>query len=381
MSNFFFLIRLYSLKIFINCQFFLFRKIDEPKVNSDPPFVDTSAEADTFIENLFEFFIDVYKKQNVKMQPIMIKNYIREHKRNPAEVLYDMISHPSHYLFTSLIGLFYQYGIGTVTDNQMALKFFSLAANKMSYRKTSSSNLSLMKLYDCNKEIGLIYLAEMHLSGQGIEKDPKNAFKIYSNVANEGSFIGLTFVANCFRYGFGVEVNGEKAFELYLRSAEEGHLVAKHSVGVCHINGIGTTKDAARGLQWLMKSSNAGNIGAISIIGFCYNNGIGVGKDENEAFKCYLRAAGKGDPIAQHNLGNCYANGCGVSKDPVKAFEWFMKAAENDHSGSQYMVGKYFSEGCGTRRDYVKSIYWLNKAKESNSNANGLLESIVNRII
>ncbi|RHZ79843.1 hypothetical protein Glove_140g29 [Diversispora epigaea] len=352
-------------------------QIEEFEIKSDPPFVDILAEDDTFIENLFEFFIDLFKKQSTKMQPIMIKDYIRKHKKNPVEILYQMISHPSNNFFTSLIGFFYMCGIGTVSDYQMAFKFFDLASNKIIHRKNTSSNLPLRKLYDNNKEIGFIYLADMHLNGLGVEKNANKAFNIYSNVANEGSFIALTFTANCYRYGFGVEKTGKKAFELFLKSAEEGHhLVAQHSVGVCHINGIGTAKNATKGFQWLMKSALSGNIGAISIIGYCYNNGIGVGKDEKEAFKWYLKAAEKGDSVAQHSLGNYYTNW-----DQVKAFEWFKKAAENDYSNSQYIVGKYFYEGCGTVKDAVKSIYWLNKAKENgNTSANELLEEIINKI-
>ncbi|RHZ59179.1 hypothetical protein Glove_365g8 [Diversispora epigaea] len=92
----------------------------ELEVKSDPPFVDVLDEVNMFIENLFEFFIDVYIKQFFSLHPFMVKNYIREHNKNPVEILYEMISHQSHshHRFTSLIGFFYKYGIGTIVDNK-----------------------------------------------------------------------------------------------------------------------------------------------------------------------------------------------------------------------------------------------------------------------
>ncbi|RHZ45735.1 hypothetical protein Glove_658g1 [Diversispora epigaea] len=331
---------------------------EEPESKSDPPF-DVTTEVNSFINDLFEFFIDTRKKQSRDMQPIIIKNYVCKHKKNPVEILYELIRHPFYYLYTSLIGFFYQYGIGTVADNQMAFKFFNLAANKII--DTSSNSSFLSKIYKMNKEIGTIYLAYMYKDGLGVDEDRKKAFRIYCKLADKGSLIALNLVAHCYENGFGVEKNEEKAFELYLKSAEKGMLLAQSNVGVCYGNGIGIKKDEAKLFQWNKKSALAGNINAMFEVGCCYDDG----KDENEAFKWYLKAAKKGDPMAQHNLGCCYANGEGIHKDYERAVEWFKKAAKNDHANSQYMVGECFYNGRGIGKDIIKAIYWLNKAKEN----------------
>ncbi|RHZ60930.1 hypothetical protein Glove_350g99 [Diversispora epigaea] len=310
-----------------------------------------------------------------EMRPTMIKNYIREHNLNPVKILLSMIRYPSHYWFTSLIGFFYQYGIGTVIDNQMAFKFFDLALNERIYMKNISSDLSLRKFYNINKEIGIIRLAYMYLHGIGVEKDLIKGFQIYSKAADEGSNIALNCVAHCYHKGFGVEKNEEKAFELYLKSAEKGNNLAQFNVNQCYKNGIGIAKDEVKGFQLHLKSALAGNINAINTTGYCYDTGIGVRVDKIESFKWYFKGAKKGYPRAQHNLGLLYKYGHGINQDQVKAFEWYKKAAENDHIKSQYAVGKYFYEGRGTRKDIIKAIYWLNKAKENgNINANTLLE-------
>ncbi|RHZ80969.1 hypothetical protein Glove_130g169 [Diversispora epigaea] len=349
---------------------------EESKVHSDPLSVDKSAEVKVFIKDLFEFFIGLYEKQDSEIHPIMIKNYIRKHKKNPVEILCEIISHPSHSLFTSLIGFFYKNGIGTITDNQMAFKFFSIAANEI-IDTSSSNSSSLMKLYNTNKEIGTISLADMHLNGTGVGKDTK-AFQIYSKLADEGSLIALISVAYCYQNGFGVKKNEEKAFELWLKSAEKGILVAQSRVGWCYRYGIGTPKDVAKGFQWCLKAALAGNIGAICNTGFCYNNGEGVVENKKEAFKWYLKAAVQGNSGAQYNLGNCLENGNGINKDQTEAFEWYKKAAECNYIYGQYKVGKCFYEGSGTKKDIVKAIYWLNKAKENGYiDANRLLKEII----
>ncbi|RHZ68640.1 hypothetical protein Glove_294g145 [Diversispora epigaea] len=351
-------------------------KNDKLEVQSDPLLVDVSVEIFESIKNLFEFYIDSYKKQDFRMQPIFIRNYIRECNKNPVKILHEMISHPSHSLFTSLIGFFYKHGIGTVIDNQMAFESFSLASNEITDMKNVSP--SLRKLYGINKEIGFICLAKMHLDGQVVEKDIHKAFQIYSKVADEGSIIALNEMANFYRSGFGVKKDLEKAFELYLKLAK-GYPVAQFNVGECYTDGKGTTKDEAKGFQWCLRSANAGNVNAIRTVGYYYFVGKGVGKNEKKAFKWNLKAAEKGDLKSQYNLGNSYENGSGIDKDQAKAFEWYKKSAENDHTNSQYKLGKLFYEGCGTEKDNLKAIYWLNKAKE-NGHTSNLLEKIINKI-
>ncbi|RHZ60869.1 hypothetical protein Glove_350g57 [Diversispora epigaea] len=336
----------------------------KPEIKSDHPFTDVTTEVNNFINDLFEFFIDVRKKQISDMRPIMIKNYIREHKKNPAKILFEVIRHPSYYLFTSLLGFFYRHGIGTVVDNQMAIKFFNLAANEI-IDTFSSNSSSLMKLYNINKEISIISLADMYLDGLGVEKDTKKAFQIYYKVAGEGSNMALNSMAYCYDKGFGVEKNEEKAFELYLKSAEKGNPDAQFNISECCMEGIGIEQDKEKGFQLHLKFALSGNMDAIHNTGYCYEKGIGTGVDYKLALKWYFKGAEKGNPMTQYNLGRLYGNGYGINQNPVKAFEWYKKSAENEYADAQYMVGRYFYEGRGIRKDIIKGLYWLNKAKEN----------------
>ncbi|RHZ81885.1 hypothetical protein Glove_117g124 [Diversispora epigaea] len=352
-------------------------QIEEPEIKPNPLSFDVTAGINVFIKDLLEFIIDFFSRQSREIIPTAIKNYLREHKKNPVEILYEMIS-PSYHWFTSLIGLFYLHGIGTVVDYQMAFKFFNLAANQIIDTEPSNSS----SLRNFNKEIGTISLADMYFDGLGVEKDTKKAFQIYSKVADEGSLLALNTVAYCYDNGIFVEKNEEKALELYLKSAEKGFIVAQYNVGWRHENATGIIKDKDKGFQWTAKSALAGNVDAICNVGYSYSQGIGVDKDDKKAFKWYLMAAEKELNTAQYNLGWCYNHGKGIDRDYKKAFEWYKKAAENDYSNGQYMLGRCFYEGRGTRKDIINAIYWLNKAKENKENgdadANELLEEIIN---
>ncbi|RHZ88284.1 hypothetical protein Glove_24g22 [Diversispora epigaea] len=169
-----------------------------------------------------------------------------------VEVLYEMISHLSHSWFTSMIGSFYKNGIGTVTDNQMAFKFFSKVVDEI-IDASSTKSPYLMKLYNVNKEIGTILLANMHLIGLGIEKDVKLHF---------------IFIVN-------------------LLMKEKGPPVAQRMV------------DVAKGFPWYMKSAFAGNIYAI------WNILKAV-----KAFEWFMKAAEYNYTYGQYEVGKCFYEGC-----------------------------------------------------------------------
>ncbi|RHZ70066.1 hypothetical protein Glove_275g54 [Diversispora epigaea] len=361
----------------------------------DPPLIDASVEAVVFIKDVFEFFIDIPAKQGTYLQPILFKNYIRKQKKNPAKILYEMIRYPSHCWFTSLIGFFYQHGIGTVVDNQMAFKFFNLAAaNEIIDMNNIASNLLIRKFYKVNKEMGHIYLAKMYLDGIGIEKDLKKGFQIYSKVADEGSHIALNCMACCYENGHGVEKSKKKALKLYLKSAEKGNLVAQSNVGICCENGIGIAIDETKAFQCFKKSASAGNFNSMCNVGYSYECGIGVGEDEKEAFEWYLKAAEKGSPKTQYNVGNCYKHGCcginrdeiyskvadegshialncmaccyenghGVEKSKKKALKLYLKSAEKGNLVAQSNVGICCENGIGIAIDETKAFQCFKKS-------------------
>ncbi|RHZ87379.1 hypothetical protein Glove_37g108 [Diversispora epigaea] len=147
----------------------------------------------------------------------------------------------------------------------MAFEFFSLATNEITDLKNISfaDPPSTKKLYEINKEIGLMYLANLYLN------------------IDEGFLIAISKVGYYYEVGFGIKKNEKNAFELYLKSA-----------------------DVAKGFQLCNRRKNF----AMCNTGHCYDCGIGASKDLKEAFKWYLKVAEKVYSLAQYNLRSSAAN-------------------------------------------------------------------------
>ncbi|RHZ70070.1 hypothetical protein Glove_275g51 [Diversispora epigaea] len=250
------------------------------KLKSDPPFIDASVEAVVFIKDMFDFFLDIPAKQGMGIQPKLLKNYIREQKKNPAKILFEMIRYPSHYWFTSLIGFFYQHGIGTVVDNQMAFKFFYLAVDT----KNTYSSLLIRKFF-----------------------------------ADEGSHVALNCMGYCYENGH-----------------EKGNLVAQYNVDICYENGIGIAIDETKAFQckafkWYLKAAEKGYPKTQYNVGNCYKLGCGINRDKVKAFKC------------QYMIGKCSYEGYWIKKDIINAIHWLNKAKEDGNTSANELLEEIIS--------------------------------------
>ena len=76
-----------------------------------------------------------------------------------------------------------------------------------------------------------------------------------------------------------------------------------------------------------------------------------IGADPLRARQLYLQAASQfGDPNAQFELGRMYLTGEGGKADPVQAARWFNLSAHKGHIGAEAMLGKIlFDSGRSVR--------------------------------
>ncbi|RHZ60886.1 hypothetical protein Glove_350g104 [Diversispora epigaea] len=197
-----------------------------------------------------------------------------------------MIGHSSQFWFT-IIGSFYQYGVGTVIDNQMAFKLFGLASNERIYMKNTSSNLSLRKFCNINEEIRIIRLTHMYIDGKGlgVEKMKKrhlnnetllHALMLFSVIFMDEEYqkmklkgVGVDKIESFKWYFKGVKKGYprsqhnlgllyEYAFEWYKKAAENDHVKSQHAIGhFCE--GHGARKDVIKAIYWLDKTKENGN--------------------------------------------------------------------------------------------------------------------------
>jgi len=169
-------------------------------------------------------------------------------------------------------------------------------------------------------------LGSFYENGNGVKKDVKRAFNLYTLAADQGDANAQCNLGAMYQNGECTKPDVKRAVELYTLAAEQGHAMAQSNLGVMYEHGQGVDKDEKRAVE-LYTLAAIGNPSAQFNLGNMYANGQGVDKDENRAVELYTLASEQGDDQAQFNLGVMYANGDGVDQSFTKAREWFTKSA------------------------------------------------------
>ncbi|CAG8673103.1 324_t:CDS:1, partial [Scutellospora calospora] len=188
-----------------------FDEIQKVSFKSYHPFTNDLFD-DKSIINLFQYFFKLF---NTHYEPVYIVNMLRQYfidnKINPSNTFKQLIHHKDQIYFSSMIGYFYQFRIGTDISYRFAIKFYS-RSNLQVKKSLSNSNL-FSELIENNWIIGKISLAYLYFYGIGVKKDIDKAFLLYNEVAKNNYGLGQYFVGKCFEEGYGVEKNNKKAFE------------------------------------------------------------------------------------------------------------------------------------------------------------------------
>ncbi|GET02288.1 Sel1-like repeat protein [Rhizophagus clarus] len=265
---------------------------------------------------------------------LYIDTFLLEYDLDPKNVLEIMTNNSQNiFCFSSLIGFFYQHGIGCEIDEIKASKIFSNIV------KNNQQEILNQFSFDQKNEIINFY-----------NEDIKELNKIISQY-----FYSLLLYKDVIYYRI-------DNYKLHIKNAERGDNVSQYYIGNCYCYGINTNKDFNVAIEWYSKSSEGGNIKAMCGLGCCYEYGYGVIKDNKKAFRLYLKSAEGGYRRALYELGNRYYFGKCIHKDENKAFEFYLKAAEKGHTSSQYLVSNYYYDGKYIPKNEEKGFYWNRKA-------------------
>ena len=101
----------------------------------------------------------------------------------------------------------------------------------------------------CQKFIGAMFL-----TGQGTEKDPRQAFKWFSEAAKQGDPAAEDHLGSMYFKGLGTRRNLGQAFKLFFQAAEQGYAPAETNLGNMYRNGWGTIRDYALALRVVHQS-------------------------------------------------------------------------------------------------------------------------------
>lgn len=185
---------------------------------------------------------------------------------------------------------------------------------------------------------GSILLANMYVSGYGVEKSAALYEKYLTLAVEQGSGNALTSMGNAYRYGwFESGVNVEKAIEWYQRGIAAGKVESVEALATIYTDGVTVDGvklaevDFEKALPLLEKAYQMGTTNAyvLSWLGYFYKGNAPMTEpDYAKALGVFTMAAELGDSYSMEALGDMYCHGYGVTADAVKAAEWYAKAVE-----------------------------------------------------
>ncbi|CAB4398820.1 unnamed protein product [Rhizophagus irregularis] len=337
-----------------------------------------------------------------------INNFLFEYDLDPKNVFEIITSNSQNiYYYSSLVGFFYQNGIGCNVDEIKAYEIFSNAVKNNNQRSKSKSKSTDQEndsiSFYCNDNNNINEIIVQYFYSLFLYKDiilfRKDNYKLHKRNAENGDPVSQYYIGICCHYGKNIDGDYEKSFEWYLKSSEGGNIKATYVLGLRYMlglryqNGYYIMKDEEKGFELILESAEGGHKYASHKLGEFYENGICVLKDKKKAFDWYLKAANKGDSHCQYLISNYYYEGIYVLKNEKKGFYWNRKAAINGHYDSQhklaeyyfnnknekkafkwylklanknfiraiYLVAKYYRDGNGTDKNLIEASKWFSK--------------------
>jgi len=96
--------------------------------------------------------------------------------------------------------------------------------------------------------------AEMLSQGDGVPRDEKKAFLIYSDLASRGEPLAFYDLGVCYERGTGTERDLPKAEASYRKAADAGVLWAIYNLGTMYSNRLTQKDDDVEGLSLLLRA-------------------------------------------------------------------------------------------------------------------------------
>ncbi|CAB4391859.1 unnamed protein product [Rhizophagus irregularis] len=355
------------------------------------------------LQELYVILLNIDIKSDIEVQlNEFMNNFLFEYDLDPKDVL-DIMTNNSENIFcySSLIGFYYQYGIGCEINKIKAYEvFFNAVKNNqkviLDQFSFDQKNETIIFCNDDIKELNELVLPYFYclFLYKDIISHRKNNYKLHIRNAEKGDNVSQYYVGNCYRYGINIKRDYNKAIEWYVKSSEGGNIKAIYKLGSFYYFGHNLIKDEKIAFELYLHSAEGGYYEALNTVGNCYYNGRGILKSGNKAFKCYLKAAEKGHAPSQFTIANYYKcvpkdlekwyywnrkaaiNGCIDAQYKLadyylnnnnegKAFKWYMKLADKkDSIRALYLVAKCYRDGIGIDKNFKEATNWFNKCKD-----------------
>lgn len=145
-------------------------------------------------------------------------------------------------------------------------------------------------------------LGFLHLTGEGVARDPKREIALYRSAATHGHRLAPFLLSLLYQSGEGVKKDPREAARFMKLAAERGHLPAQFFTASFYYSGFGFRPDHRKAAEWMRKAAVKGYAPAQSAYGMLLLSGDGVAVDKVAAMEWLGKAARQGDEGARETL-------------------------------------------------------------------------------
>jgi len=211
----------------------------------------------------------------------------------------------------------------------------------------------------------LSVVAQMHLEGLGVERDPLLGVAFLEQAAQADHPPASLRLGVAYLRGMGVEQDVEAARKWLTDAADAGLAPAMVYLGQSYRAPFADPADPERAAEWFRKAEDAGAPDALAHLGFMAEEGEGGEADPEAARDYFQRAADAGSAVAQAKTGHMYLTGDGVEADPPRALKLFRQAAEQGHPTGYMGLAYLYDSGTAVEQDPAQALSWYEKAADA----------------
>lgn len=112
---------------------------------------------------------------------------------------------------------------------------------------------------ETNDPVARIWVAQCHLNGWGVPRNPTLAFQSLSSMARRNITDAYYPTGCCYYDGAGVSQDKKKAFYWFELAANSGDAMAQYRIGSMLAKGEGVEEDETQAFEWFKQGADNGN--------------------------------------------------------------------------------------------------------------------------
>jgi TPR repeat protein len=207
-------------------------------------------------------------------------------------------------------------------------------------------------------------LAELYMTGTGVDADVEKALHYYGIGLISGSTGAILGVGDALRTGTRqLAANPAVAMDLFQRAADGGDIGAQRRIASMHLNGEAVPQDVARAEQMLAELANAGDAQSFVDLGDLYRDGNFVTADLAKAVDFYQKSAALNFNTGTTRLASLYLSGAeGVAINVSRSLELYNEAVERGSTGAMRTLADLYLAGTVLTPDPDRAIDLLERA-------------------